>query len=270
MVHSRAGGRRLRRSIIHRFLNRTWRSWFRWLHRGDSRRLPKSSAHSRFGACSRSETTASWACPTGSERRRSEFTRAQSRRGATPISRSSARAIDGSTRWWGRAVSPPADTIAVSERIDRVLTHPVAGILVFGTVMFGIFEALFAGAEPFMGAIEGLTALLQRQAAALLPAGILQDLITEGVIAGVGNVIVFAPQILMLFLFIGFLEDSGYLARVAFVIDRPMKAVGLHGKAFVPLLSGFRLRGASGDGHPHDRAAPRSTGHDARAPIDVL
>jgi ferrous iron transport protein B len=137
------------------------------------------------------------------------------------------------------AVSSPAGDVPLSERIDRVLTHPVGGILVFGVVMFGIFEALFAGAEPFMGAIEDLTAFLQRQAAALLPTGVLQDLVTEGVIAGVGNIIVFAPQILMLFLFIGFLEDSGYLARVAFVIDRPMKAVGLHGKAFVPLLSGF-------------------------------
>jgi len=127
----------------------------------------------------------------------------------------------------------------LSERIDRVLTHPVAGLLAFAVVMFGIFEALFAGAEPFIGAIERLTALMQAQAQVLLPAGVLQDLVVEGIIAGVGNVIVFAPQILMLFLFIGFLEDSGYLARVAFVIDRVMKGVGLHGKAFVPLLSGF-------------------------------
>ena len=126
-----------------------------------------------------------------------------------------------------------------TERVDRVLTHPVAGVLIFAAVMFAIFEALFAGAEPFMDAIETATGFLQAQAAALLPDGVLQDLVVQGVIAGVGNVIVFAPQILMLFLFIGFLEDSGYLARVAFVIDRPMKSVGLHGKAFVPLLSGF-------------------------------
>ena len=126
-----------------------------------------------------------------------------------------------------------------SERIDRVLTHPFAGLLIFAVVMFGIFEVLFAGAEPFIGAIETATAFMQTQAAAILPPGVLQDLVVEGIIAGVGNVIVFAPQILMLFLFIGFLEDSGYLARVAFVIDRVMKKVGLHGKAFVPLLSGF-------------------------------
>jgi ferrous iron transport protein B len=126
-----------------------------------------------------------------------------------------------------------------SERIDRVLTHPIVGLLIFAVVMFGIFEALFAGAEPLISAIESLTGFMQAQAAAVLPPGVFQDLVVEGIIAGVGNVIVFAPQILMLFLFIGFLEDSGYLARVAFVIDRVMKGVGLHGKAFVPLLSGF-------------------------------
>jgi len=126
-----------------------------------------------------------------------------------------------------------------SERIDRVLTHPVVGLVVFAIVMFGIFEALFAGADPLISAIERLTGFMQAQAAAILPAGVFQDLVVEGIIAGVGNVVVFAPQILMLFLFIGFLEDSGYLARVAFVIDRVMKGVGLHGKAFVPLLSGF-------------------------------
>jgi ferrous iron transport protein B len=90
-----------------------------------------------------------------------------------------------------------------------------------------------------ISAIESFTGFMQAQAAEILPPGVLQDLVVEGIIAGVGNVIVFAPQILMLFLFIGFLEDSGYLARVAFVIDRVMKGVGLHGKAFVPLLSGF-------------------------------
>lgn len=137
------------------------------------------------------------------------------------------------------ATSSPPRSTTTSERIDAVLTHPVLGVLVFALVMFLIFEALFAWAEPAIEAIEDLTAWLQDGTASLLPDGLFQDLIVEGVIAGVGNVIVFAPQILMLFLFIGFLEDSGYLARVAFVIDRVMKGVGLHGKAFVPLLSGF-------------------------------
>lgn len=138
-----------------------------------------------------------------------------------------------------KASSEPESKRTVSERMDTVLTHPVFGIVAFSVVMFLIFEALFTWAEPAIEAIEGLTAFLQRQTTAVLPAGVLRDLIVEGIIAGVGNVIVFAPQILMLFLFIGFLEDSGYLARVAFVIDRVMKGVGLHGKAFVPLLSGF-------------------------------
>ncbi|MDH3623471.1 MAG: ferrous iron transport protein B [Myxococcales bacterium] len=138
-----------------------------------------------------------------------------------------------------RASPSPDPEPSVSERIDNVLTHPVSGLLAFAIVMFMVFEALFTWAEPAIGFIEDLTAALQGQIAAALPDGVLQDLIVEGIIAGVGNVIVFAPQILMLFLFIGFLEDSGYLARVAFVIDRVMKGVGLHGKAFVPLLSGF-------------------------------
>lgn len=145
--------------------------------------------------------------------------------------------------WLDRAIAETCSVrganLSWSERIDRVLTHPIAGISIFAIVMFGIFEALFAGAEPLIASIEALTGFMQTQAAAILPAGVLQDLVVQGIIAGVGNVIVFAPQILMLFLFIGFLEDSGYLARVAFVIDRVMKGVGLHGKAFVPLLSGF-------------------------------
>ncbi len=145
--------------------------------------------------------------------------------------------------WLDRAIAETCSVrgpkLSWSERIDRVLTHPIAGISIFAIVMFGIFEALFAGAEPLIASIEALTGFIQAQAAAILPDGVLQDLVVQGIIAGVGNVIVFAPQILMLFLFIGFLEDSGYLARVAFVIDRVMKGVGLHGKAFVPLLSGF-------------------------------
>ncbi len=138
-----------------------------------------------------------------------------------------------------RVSSSPDPKPSASDRIDDVLTHPVSGLLVFAVVMFLIFEALFAWAEPAIAFIEDVTAALQGQVTAMLPDGVLRDLIVDGVIAGVGNVIVFAPQILMLFLFIGFLEDSGYLARVAFVIDRVMKGIGLHGKAFVPLLSGF-------------------------------
>ena len=126
-----------------------------------------------------------------------------------------------------------------TDRIDGILTHRFYGLGVFAVVMALLFEALFAWSEPFIGAIESATAALQSGVTAFLPAGPLEDLMVNGVIAGVGNVVVFVPQIAMLFLFIAVLEDLGYLARVAFVIDRLMGRVGLHGKAFVPMLSGF-------------------------------
>ena len=126
-----------------------------------------------------------------------------------------------------------------TDRIDGILTHRFYGMGVFAIVMALLFEALFAWSEPFIGAIESATAALQTGVTAVLPEGPLQDLMVNGVIAGVGNVVVFVPQIAMLFLFIAVLEDVGYLARVAFVIDRLMGRVGLHGKAFVPMLSGF-------------------------------
>ncbi len=131
------------------------------------------------------------------------------------------------------------DTRKWTDRLDGILTQRVYGLLVFAAVMGLLFEALFTWSEPMIGAIEAATAGLQNGVTALLPAGILQGLMVDGVIAGVGNVVVFVPQIAMLFLFIAVLEDVGYLARVAFVIDRLMGRVGLHGKAFVPMLSGF-------------------------------
>ena len=135
------------------------------------------------------------------------------------------------------AAAPPAHPW--TDRIDSVLTHRVYGMGVFAVVMALLFEALFTWSEPFIGAIEGATAALQAGVTTILPPGPLEDLMVNGVIAGVGNVVVFVPQIAMLFLFIAILEDFGYLARVAFVIDRLMGRIGLHGKAFVPMLSGF-------------------------------
>ncbi len=126
-----------------------------------------------------------------------------------------------------------------TERLDEVLTHRVAGFVVFAVVMMVVFQALFSWSEPAIALIEGMVASTQAMVQSVLPEGPLADLLVDGVIAGVGNVVVFVPQIGLLFLFIGVLEDSGYLARVAFVIDRLMKAVGLHGRAFVPMLSGF-------------------------------
>jgi ferrous iron transport protein B len=126
-----------------------------------------------------------------------------------------------------------------TDRADTVLTHKVWGIVVFAVVMLALFQALFSWSEPAIAVIEGLVARTQDGVTALLPSGPLRDLLVNGVVAGVGNVLVFVPQIALLFLFIGILEDAGYLARVAFVIDRVMGRIGLHGKSFVPMLSGF-------------------------------
>ena len=126
-----------------------------------------------------------------------------------------------------------------SDRIDRVLLHPVAGPLVLAAVLFLMFQAVFAWAEAPMGWIESGTAWVGTQAAAALPEGWLRSLVVDGVIAGLGAVLVFLPQILILFWFILVLEDSGYLPRAAFLLDRLMGAVGLSGRSFSPLLSSF-------------------------------
>ena len=131
------------------------------------------------------------------------------------------------------------DTRKWTDRIDGILTQRVYGLAAFAMVMVVLFEALFTWSEPLIGGIETATGWLQTGVTTILPPGILSSLMVDGVIAGVGNVVVFVPQIAMLFFFIALLEDVGYLARVAFVIDRLMGRVGLHGKAFVPMLSGF-------------------------------
>lgn len=134
---------------------------------------------------------------------------------------------------------PESEAISRSEKIDRILTHPVSGLLIFAAVMMAIFETLFTVAEPLIEGIEDFFDWLKEAVVGVMPEGLLRDLIVEGLISGVGNVLVFVPQIALLFFLVTLLEDSGYLARVAFLIDRLMKGVGLHGKAFVPLLSGF-------------------------------
>lgn len=126
-----------------------------------------------------------------------------------------------------------------TDRIDSVLTHGLYGGAVFALVMLVVFQALFTWSEPAIALIESVVAGVQGLAVAALPPGPLTDLVINGIIAGVGNIVVFVPQIGLLFLFIGLLEDSGYLARVAFGIDRLMRSVGLNGRAFVPMLSGF-------------------------------
>jgi ferrous iron transport protein B len=126
-----------------------------------------------------------------------------------------------------------------SERVDRVLLHPVFGFVIFVALMLVMFQSLFSWSDPAIRLIEAGTGATARLVETYAPEGLLRDLLTKGVIGGVGNVIVFLPQILLLFFFIGLLEDSGYMARVAFLMDRVMKALGLHGRAFVPMLSGF-------------------------------
>ncbi len=132
-----------------------------------------------------------------------------------------------------------APAMGTSQRIDRVLTHRVWGLLVFVTVMAIVFVSIFSWAEPVMGLIEEAFGVLSGLVSDTLGPGLLTALITDGVIAGVGNVVVFVPQIALLFLFLGLLEDSGYLARAAFLLDRLMARLGLHGRAFIPLLSGY-------------------------------
>lgn len=126
-----------------------------------------------------------------------------------------------------------------TERVDRVLIHPVWGFGVFLAIMFLLFQSLFAWADPAIGLVEDLFSASGSLARAALPPGFLTDLLVEGVIGGVGSVVVFLPQILLLFFLIGLMEDSGYMARVAYLMDRVMRALGLHGRAFVPMLSGF-------------------------------
>jgi ferrous iron transport protein B len=125
------------------------------------------------------------------------------------------------------------------ERIDRVLLHPLLGFVVFVSVMLLLFQALFSWSAPLIGLVESAVSGLQVVLVAHLPQGVLRDLLVEGVVGGVGNVLVFLPQIVLLFAFIGLLEDSGYMSRIAFLIDRIMRVLGLHGRAFVPILSGF-------------------------------
>ncbi len=124
-----------------------------------------------------------------------------------------------------------------TERIDRVLAHPVAGLLAFFGVMAGLFFLLFQIASIPMDLIDHLFAVVGGAVARALPDNDLRSLLVDGVIGGVGGILVFLPQICILFFFLALLEDTGYLARAAFVMDRLMRRIGLPGKAFVPLLS---------------------------------
>ena len=136
-------------------------------------------------------------------------------------------------------VRPPERPDTLTGRIDSVLLHPVVGLLILFALLFVMFQAVFSWAAPLMDGIEGGIGWLGGLVAALLPDGLLRSLIVDGIISGVGSVLVFLPQILILFLFIIALEDFGYMARAAFLMDRIMGGAGLHGRAFIPLLSSF-------------------------------
>ena len=136
-------------------------------------------------------------------------------------------------------VRPPERPDTLTGRIDSVLLHPFGGLLILMALLFVMFQAVFTWATPLMDGIEASLGAVGGWVAAVMPDGIWQSLIVDGLISGVGSVLVFLPQILILFLFIILLEDFGYMARAAFLMDRIMGGAGLHGRAFIPLLSSF-------------------------------
>ncbi|WP_299177951.1 ferrous iron transporter B [uncultured Brevundimonas sp.] len=140
-------------------------------------------------------------------------------------------------------VRPPERPDTLTGRIDAVLLHPVGGMIILMALLFVMFQAVFSWAAPLMDGIEGGVGWIGGLVASILPDtgvwGLVQSLIVDGIISGVGSVLVFLPQILILFLFIIALEDFGYMARAAFLMDKIMGGAGLHGRAFIPLLSSF-------------------------------
>ncbi len=152
-----------------------------------------------------------------------------------------------SPRNLGRDARRIASAVTLSEgerrratrTIDTVLLHPVAGPIILATILFLMFQAVFSWAEAPMGWIEASIAFLQAQVTTILPEGFVRSFLNDGILAGVGAVIVFLPQILILFTFILILEGSGYMVRAAFLMDRLMASIGLNGSAFIPLLSSF-------------------------------
>jgi len=131
------------------------------------------------------------------------------------------------------------EKIHLSERLDSVLTHHTWGFLIFAAVMLLLFQSIFTWAGPLMDLVDSAFSALGGWVGANLPEGVLRSLIVDGIVGGVGGVVIFLPQILILFLFIGLLEDCGYMARAAFLMDRVMSRCGLSGKSFIPMLSGF-------------------------------
>jgi len=131
------------------------------------------------------------------------------------------------------------DGVTLSDRLDALVLHPVLGPVILAVILFLVFQAVFAWAQVPMDEIKNGIALFGNWLGSVLPSSLIKDLLINGVLAGVGSVLVFLPQIIILFFFILVLEDSGYLPRAAFLLDRVMGSVGLSGRAFIPLLSSF-------------------------------
>ena len=127
----------------------------------------------------------------------------------------------------------------LTDTLDKITSHPLIGLVLFFVIMATVFQAVFSWAGPIMDFIDDTTVMIGSQLGSTMPEGALHSLLVDGVIAGVGSVIIFLPQILILFAFIIFLEDSGYMARAAFLMDRVMRACGLSGQSFIPMLSSF-------------------------------
>ena len=137
------------------------------------------------------------------------------------------------------AVQAPAESLQLDDAIDRLVMHPLWGMLLLAAVLFLMFQAVFSWATVPMDVIKGAVEWVSEMVRSGMPEGVLQSLLTDGILAGAGGVLVFLPQILILFFFILLLEDSGYLPRAAFLLDRVMGTVGLSGRSFIPLLSSF-------------------------------
>ncbi|ACO80854.1 ferrous iron transport protein B [Azotobacter vinelandii CA] len=176
-------------------------------------------------------------------------------------------------------VEAPASAPRWQDRLDALVMHPVLGLVILAATLLLMFQAVFAWAAPLMDGIEALVGWLGGQVGALLPEGILHDFVVDGLIAGMGSVLVFLPQIIILFAFILALEDSGYLPRAAFLLDRMMRGVGLSGRSFIPLLSSFAcavpgIMSTRSISNPHERlvtimTAPLMT-CSARLPVYAL
>ncbi|MFJ2988623.1 ferrous iron transporter B [Collimonas sp. NPDC087041] len=137
------------------------------------------------------------------------------------------------------AVTMPRNTSMIDDAIDRWVLHPVFGLALLAAIMFFIFQAVFSWAQPLMDGIQAGVAAVGAWVAAAMPESLLRSLISDGIFGGLGTVLVFLPQILILFFFILVLEESGYLPRAAFLLDRMMFKAGLTGRSFIPLLSSF-------------------------------